>query len=158
MSTVAAERRMVDEVMIFDSVFMGHTVENLRAYYRVSASASDAQDEVFVFDSVFMGNGYRNTVENNFIGRRASFRVRPLFAALSRQLQDSITTTTESSSSSSSMGECSICLQLLSSGSNRSKAIIRMPQPCSHVYHLNCITHWLTIKNTCPLCRRIINL
>ncbi|XP_004514181.1 uncharacterized protein [Cicer arietinum] len=48
---------------------------------------------------------------------------------------------------------CSICLVDFSFGSKA----IRLPSPCSHVYHENCIMRWLNESNTCPLCRRLIS-
>ncbi|KAK7342900.1 hypothetical protein VNO80_25858 [Phaseolus coccineus] len=47
---------------------------------------------------------------------------------------------------------CCICLVEFSIGSRA----IRMPQPCSHIFHQHCITKWLNISHTCPLCRRNI--
>ncbi|XP_061355344.1 E3 ubiquitin-protein ligase CIP8-like [Gastrolobium bilobum] len=47
--------------------------------------------------------------------------------------------------SSSITEDCSICL-----GEIGSRAI---GLPCSHLFHRDCITKWLTIRNTCPLCR-----
>ena len=43
--------------------------------------------------------------------------------------------------------ECSICLMEISNGQD---AILL---PCGHMYHENCVTKWLKIHNTCPLCR-----
>lgn len=45
---------------------------------------------------------------------------------------------------------CSICLGDLSIGIKA----IRLPTPCSHVFHQDCIIQWLNKSNTCPLCRR----
>jgi hypothetical protein len=45
---------------------------------------------------------------------------------------------------------CSICLAELSVGSEA----IRLPSPCLHVYHENCILKWFDKSSTCPLCRR----
>lgn len=46
--------------------------------------------------------------------------------------------------------DCSICLTELSLGTEA----IRLPNPCSHIYHEHCIMRWLNNSNTCPLCRR----
>jgi hypothetical protein len=45
---------------------------------------------------------------------------------------------------------CSICLVELSVGSEA----IRLPSPCLHVYHEDCILKWFDKSSTCPLCRR----
>ncbi|KAF6143557.1 hypothetical protein GIB67_029726 [Kingdonia uniflora] len=42
---------------------------------------------------------------------------------------------------------CSICLVGYPTGME----VTRMP--CSHIYHRDCIIHWLMISNLCPLCR-----
>lgn len=48
---------------------------------------------------------------------------------------------------------CSICLSDLSNGSSEA---VRLPHPCSHIFHHDCIIKWFHISNTCPLCRRTI--
>nr|XP_027190937.1 RING-H2 finger protein ATL38-like [Cicer arietinum] len=48
---------------------------------------------------------------------------------------------------------CSICLVDFSIGSTA----IRLPSPCSHIFHENCIMKWFNISSTCPLCRRSIS-
>jgi hypothetical protein len=45
---------------------------------------------------------------------------------------------------------CSICLVEFSVGLEA----VRLPSPCSHVYHKDCILEWLDRSSTCPLCRR----
>lgn len=47
---------------------------------------------------------------------------------------------------------CPICLGELLVGIEA----IRLPIPCSHVYHQECIIQWLNKSNTCPLCRRLV--
>ena len=42
---------------------------------------------------------------------------------------------------------CSICLMDINEGQ---KTILL---PCGHMFHDECITKWLNIHNTCPLCR-----
>ena len=43
--------------------------------------------------------------------------------------------------------KCTICLMELSEGTD---AILL---PCEHIFHEKCITKWLKVHNTCPLCR-----
>ena len=43
--------------------------------------------------------------------------------------------------------ECSICLMEVSEGQDT------ILLPCGHMFHDNCVTKWLKIHNTCPLCR-----
>ena len=43
--------------------------------------------------------------------------------------------------------ECSICLMEINEG------IDTILLPCGHMFHDNCVTKWLKIHNTCPLCR-----
>ncbi|KAF6159981.1 hypothetical protein GIB67_033065 [Kingdonia uniflora] len=42
---------------------------------------------------------------------------------------------------------CPICLEEYSA----EEEVTMMP--CSHIYHEDCITHWLGISNVCPICR-----
>jgi hypothetical protein len=44
--------------------------------------------------------------------------------------------------------ECSICLDII----NKKYCITF----CNHKFHNKCIYKWLRIKNTCPICRKII--
>ncbi|XP_017773160.1 PREDICTED: E3 ubiquitin-protein ligase RNF181 [Nicrophorus vespilloides] len=43
--------------------------------------------------------------------------------------------------------ECIICLKEFEVGSKG------MQMPCKHTYHTECILHWLSKTNSCPLCR-----
>ena len=43
--------------------------------------------------------------------------------------------------------ECSICLMEVKEGDDT------ILLPCGHMFHDNCVTKWLKIHNTCPLCR-----
>ncbi len=49
-------------------------------------------------------------------------------------------------------GECSICFEELNNGEN-----VRALGCCRNSFHVNCIDHWLTGNNTCPLCRADVN-
>jgi len=44
--------------------------------------------------------------------------------------------------------ECIIC---------KDEIILGITTSCNHSYHEECISEWLTIKNTCPYCRKIIS-
>ena len=43
--------------------------------------------------------------------------------------------------------ECSICLMEVNDGQDT------ILLPCGHMFHDKCVTQWLKIHNTCPLCR-----
>ena len=43
--------------------------------------------------------------------------------------------------------ECSICLMEVNDGEDT------ILLPCGHMFHEKCVTQWLKIHNTCPLCR-----
>ncbi|KAI8989398.1 hypothetical protein BDB01DRAFT_781677 [Pilobolus umbonatus] len=47
--------------------------------------------------------------------------------------------------------ECIICQDLLSS------ELFTVKLPCKHIYHSNCITQWLMINCSCPICRHVIS-
>lgn len=43
---------------------------------------------------------------------------------------------------------CSVCL-----GEYKTEDKLQKIPPCGHVFHLDCIDHWLSKHTTCPLCR-----
>ena len=48
--------------------------------------------------------------------------------------------------------DCSICLEpITQTTSNKSGKALSLR--CSHVFHRDCINHWLKINAVCPLCR-----
>lgn len=119
-----------NDAYAYESLDLGHgyNVENI-----------GRTDDAYVFDSLDLGHDY--SMENN----DRVFGVRPASEDSFKNLEKvTIDATTET--------ECSICLGVLSIGLKA----IRIPQPCSHVYHRDCIMRWLNIRNTCPLCRRTI--
>lgn len=44
---------------------------------------------------------------------------------------------------------CSVCREPLEMDENGTPVAL----PCGDVFHATCITRWLRLKNTCPLCR-----
>ncbi|CAN4094416.1 unnamed protein product [Withania somnifera] len=46
-------------------------------------------------------------------------------------------------------GLCIVCME----GFQRSVDDHGKRVPCGHVFHANCLTKWLSIRNSCPLCR-----
>ncbi|XP_009595366.1 E3 ubiquitin-protein ligase RING1-like [Nicotiana tomentosiformis] len=46
------------------------------------------------------------------------------------------------------VGLCIVCMEGFQKGVDNGKQV-----PCGHIFHANCITKWLTICNSCPLCR-----
>jgi len=46
--------------------------------------------------------------------------------------------------------ECCICCETF--GETQAKPIHRIPE-CQHAFHASCISAWLDIKQTCPLCK-----
>ncbi|KAL8498313.1 hypothetical protein ACS0TY_021581 [Phlomoides rotata] len=48
---------------------------------------------------------------------------------------------------------CTVCMEGFHfQGGGEAKQL-----PCSHAFHGNCISHWLSMHNSCPLCRRKID-
>ncbi|KAK1417363.1 hypothetical protein QVD17_26490 [Tagetes erecta] len=45
----------------------------------------------------------------------------------------------------SSSGVCTVCMESLQSTCKEA--------PCGHLYHADCITQWLSFRNSCPTCR-----
>ena len=53
---------------------------------------------------------------------------------------------------SETVQQCSICLENINSGESRASL------PCNHVFHLSCVERWCMSHNSCPLCRRHIDV
>lgn len=48
------------------------------------------------------------------------------------------------------MNYCSICLNSIKKEEDTTKT------NCKHLFHLECISRWLKIKTSCPLCRKFL--
>ena len=48
--------------------------------------------------------------------------------------------------------ECLVCYELMQAGE------VGRRMPCAHVFHDNCLTTWLNMHKTCPVCRREIEV
>ncbi|CAH8391789.1 unnamed protein product [Eruca vesicaria subsp. sativa] len=46
--------------------------------------------------------------------------------------------------------ECTICMDIISEGQDMNSL------QCGHIYHHECITNWVKINESCPLCRETI--
>ncbi|CAH8360235.1 unnamed protein product [Eruca vesicaria subsp. sativa] len=46
--------------------------------------------------------------------------------------------------------ECTICMDMISEGQDMNSL------QCGHIYHHECITNWVKINESCPLCRETI--
>ncbi|KAK7286901.1 hypothetical protein RJT34_22245 [Clitoria ternatea] len=123
-------RSLEDNVHIINSLDLVHN-HSMQGNGRSLRSNED----VHIFDSIDFNHSYNR--ENNA-------RVVPTTQESYRKFEN------VRIQDASSM--CSICLGVFPNGSKA----IRLPKPCSHIFHQQCITTWLNIKNTCPLCRRTV--
>ena len=48
--------------------------------------------------------------------------------------------------------ECSVCLDTISSG----ELCRKLPDPCGHTFHSQCILEWFSYSDLCPLCKRSV--
>ncbi|MCO5591810.1 hypothetical protein L7F22_045802 [Adiantum nelumboides] len=49
--------------------------------------------------------------------------------------------------------ECHICLETLQAASSPPPSTTLLP--CNHAFHLRCISQWLHLTSSCPVCRQI---
>ncbi|KAH1237228.1 NEP1-interacting protein-like 1 [Glycine max] len=101
------------------------------------------EDDTYIFDFIELDDDNHNT-GNNGVSRVE------LANQVSIQNLERIRIHENPEQSSDLM--CSICLEEFLIGT----ITIRLPHPCYHIFHEHCITRWLNMNNTCPLCRRTI--
>ncbi|XP_061337986.1 uncharacterized protein LOC133284879 [Gastrolobium bilobum] len=152
--------------------YNNHNMQSSRIQSRVELGynnlnmQNNVRDDVYILDSLDLG--YNHNMQNNVRERVYVFNSVDLDGGVSRVMESTTqdleevtveaeSTTTQDSRSfqnleevtieaeSSSITDCSICL-----GEIGSSAI---GLPCSHVFHRDCITKWLMLRNSCPLCR-----
>lgn len=46
---------------------------------------------------------------------------------------------------------CSVCRERFGSGIEAKQI------PCGHIFHSNCISRWVSLHNSCPLCRSSVS-
>lgn len=49
-------------------------------------------------------------------------------------------------------GHCAVCMEGFPSGGGGGKQVA-----CGHVFHENCLLQWLSIRDSCPVCRAIVS-
>jgi hypothetical protein len=54
------------------------------------------------------------------------------------------------------VGQCSICLEDLVQSDREVDIQIRQIKTCKHLFHVKCLSQWLSDHATCPLCRVLI--
>ncbi|KAG5015730.1 hypothetical protein GLYMA_08G148600v4 [Glycine max] len=101
------------------------------------------EDDTYIFDFIELDDDNHNTGNNGV--SRVEFANQVSIQNLER-----IRIHENPEQSSDLM--CSICLEEFLIGT----ITIRLPHPCYHIFHEHCITRWLNMNNTCPLCRRTI--
>ncbi|KAK4352902.1 hypothetical protein RND71_028420 [Anisodus tanguticus] len=50
----------------------------------------------------------------------------------------------------SAVGYCAICMEEF-------QAVGAKQVPCGHLFHSSCLTNWLSLRKSCPLCRFCIS-
>lgn len=143
----------IDNVLVLDDSFLANNLlssssrtrlvnhrPNVSAasFNRINGGGMMLDDHILLFDHSSVGSN---------MGHHFPFELsRTTHQNTTRQHHE---TTTTWSSEAESM--CCICLTELSNGSS----VVQMPQHCcSHVFHKDCIRKWISVRSTCPLCRR----
>ncbi|KAG2308222.1 hypothetical protein Bca4012_082711 [Brassica carinata] len=54
-------------------------------------------------------------------------------------------------------GSCAICLEKMSEEESKQEQPLCQPPGCVHMFHEDCLTHWLKRHDSCPLCRQSTN-
>ncbi|XP_057808924.1 uncharacterized protein LOC131023400 [Salvia miltiorrhiza] len=96
-------------------------------------------DEMFDLDLALSMPEEDSATEWNKYNLEAQFRVEA-----ARHMVEEMPTTAGGG------GECTVCMEGFGSGGGREV-------PCGHVFHESCIFRWLSIHNSCPLCRRDVS-
>ncbi|KAL2326077.1 hypothetical protein Fmac_025135 [Flemingia macrophylla] len=143
-------RSNIDGVYIFDSVDLGHhnNMENISNNGGVLRSSEDNA-------SMDLGHNSYTDFSTNFGYNHQNMGIDSDVSRAKHASQESIDLESlkvkeeGDHSSKDLVALCSICLDEVPL-----RKAIRMPPPCSHIFHGGCISKWLNIRNTCPLCRR----
>lgn len=72
---------------------------------------------------------------------------RPENQPASKKVVDSLPVVEILSTHVSSDSHCAVCVESFSIGSKARE------MPCKHIYHSECILPWLSLRNSCPVCR-----
>lgn len=65
----------------------------------------------------------------------------------SKAAVESMPTIKVSNSQVSTESHCAVCIEAFALGAEARE------MPCKHIYHSDCILPWLTMRNSCPVCR-----
>ncbi|WVZ04520.1 hypothetical protein V8G54_025326 [Vigna mungo] len=139
---MAMQWSIVDDGFIIEFVIQNHRNNAHNGNLR----SGEEDGEVYIFDSMTFGGS--NMQNNNYRNLRSNQDSVLIFDSVQNNYDSFERFIIEEKTEDS----CSICLEELAIGSRA----IRLPHPCSHIFHSHCIKKWLNINHTCPLCRRNI--
>ncbi|XP_014499557.1 probable E3 ubiquitin-protein ligase RHC2A [Vigna radiata var. radiata] len=142
---MAMQWSIVDDGFIIEFAILGHHNNNNRGNIR----SGEEDVEVYVLDSVNLGG---SNIQNNGSRSLRSSEDGILIFDSVQYNYDSLKNLERFIIEEKTEDSCCICLEEFAIGSSA----IRIPHTCSHIFHHHCITEWLDINHTCPLCRRNI--